>query len=101
MKTSKLLKMYLISIGEKSFDDFQMQLIMRTVEHCCLGEPFGKILNIAAGCGGRCGAKFMLPVCLEYMKKHHPKEAIPEKMKDQLMKVDEWLVIMRNDCARN
>ena len=100
-KTSKLLKMRLNSIGDRSFGGFQIQVIMRTVEHCCLEGPFGEVKNITAGYGGRCGANCMLEACLNYIKNNYPNEIIPDKVEEQRMKVAEWLVIMRNDRARN
>ena len=43
----------------------------------------------------------MLDACLNYINNNHSEEIIPDKVEEQRMKVAEWLVIMRNNCARN
>lgn len=93
-RTAALLKMHLNSVGDKSFDDFQVQIIMRTVE-CCCHEPFGKVLDVAGGYGGSDGAKCMLKACLE-----REFGDTPASMEERWKKVAGWLVKMMNERAR-
>ena len=110
-KTSRLLKANLKYIGERSFDDFQMQVIMRTVEHCCMEGPFGEIKHVISGYGGSCGSLCVLKGCMEYLQNDENKKYLLQERnvegnkisfpvdasKTELSdRVPEWLVIIRN-----
>ena len=110
-KTSWLLKSYLKYIGERSFDNFQMQAILRTVEKCCAEAPFGEIDCVSSGFGGTCGSLCMLEACVAYLedadkrkylidvqKVEESKITFPSNAtKTELSKrVPNWLVIIKN-----
>ena len=99
-KTAQLLKMYLNYVRDKCFSSFQVQVIMRNVEHCCLVTPFGSGSHVDGGYGSRSGAKSLLKTCLKYFE-HKPLVMIPDTINEQLARVPEWIVIMRNDRVRN
>ena len=110
-KTSWLLKSYLKYIGERSFDNFQMQAILSTVEKCCAEAPFGEINCVSSGFGETCGSLCMLEACVAYLeyadkrkylidvrKVEESKITFPSNAtKTELSKrVPNWLVIIKN-----